>query len=179
MNEALDINPLLAGKAKRFFAYLIDVLPISIVTLLIFYFFFGFDSIMEAYVANPDDLGLREDFIQQRDWISRVAFSIWIFYCAVMESSPYQATVGKIAMKMKVVDEFGEPLTPIKSGIRNLSKIISMLIFSLGFLWILIDRKNQGWHDKIARTYVVDQFLFDRAINASKEESDVGEISDS
>ena len=178
MNGEFDITPFLAGRAKRFLAYLIDVLPISIITFLIFYFYLGFDQLMETYVANPEDLDMREDFIIQRDWISRVSFSVWIFYCAIMESSPYQATVGKMAMKMKVVDEFGEPLTPMKSGIRNLSKIISMIVFSIGFLWILIDRKNQGWHDKIARTYVVDQLLFEGAKTESTEESEGGEISD-
>jgi uncharacterized RDD family membrane protein YckC len=95
-----------------------------------------------------------------------------------MESSTYQATVGKMVMKLKVVDEFGRPLTPVSSGIRNLSKIISMLIFALGFLWILVDRKKQGWHDKIARTYVVDQLLFDRAMSEREETSEAEKISD-
>ncbi len=83
-----------------------------------------------------------------------------------------------MVVKMKVVDEIGQPLTPINSGIRNLSKIISMVIFSLGFLWILIDRKHQGWHDKIARTYVVDQVLFDRAIKETEQKNEAGEVSD-
>jgi uncharacterized RDD family membrane protein YckC len=33
--------------------------------------------------------------------------------------------------------------------------IISGLILDLGYLWILIDENKQGWHDKIADTYVV------------------------
>jgi uncharacterized RDD family membrane protein YckC len=28
-------------------------------------------------------------------------------------------------------------------------------VILLGYVWILIDKKNQGWHDKIAGTYVV------------------------
>src|SRR5690606_15441256 len=36
-----------------------------------------------------------------------------------------------------------------------IGKWISGLIFGLGFLWILFDRDNQGWHAKIASTYVV------------------------
>jgi len=41
--------------------------------------------------------------------------------------------------------------------------IISGMIFSLGFLWILFDRDNQGWHDKLVSTYVVDQKRVKRA----------------
>jgi len=32
---------------------------------------------------------------------------------------------------------------------------ISGVVLFLGYLWILIDKKKQGWHDKIAGTYVV------------------------
>ena len=34
--------------------------------------------------------------------------------------------------------------------------IISAMVILLGFVWILIDKKRQGWHDKIAGTYVVN-----------------------
>ena len=36
-----------------------------------------------------------------------------------------------------------------------IEKVISGLILSLGFLWILFARDNQGWHDKLLGTYVV------------------------
>ncbi len=164
MTEPIELIPLLATRVKRFLAYLIDILPIIFLTMIVFYGFFGFDEVMNSYIQNPEDLNAREDFLDQRDWISRISFSVWIFYCAVMESSTYQATIGKLLLKMKVVDEFGNRLTAEKSAIRNLSKIISMIVFSLGFLWIIIDRRKQGWHDKIARTFVMDRELFDNAM---------------
>jgi uncharacterized RDD family membrane protein YckC len=34
-------------------------------------------------------------------------------------------------------------------------KIISYVVIYLGFLWIIWDQRKQGWHDKIANTYVV------------------------
>jgi hypothetical protein len=30
------------------------------------------------------------------------------------------------------------------------------VVFSLGFIWVAFDPKRQGWHDKIARTLVID-----------------------
>ena len=33
----------------------------------------------------------------------------------------------------------------------------SSYVFMLGFIWVLIDDKNRGWHDKILDTYVIDQ----------------------
>jgi hypothetical protein len=45
--------------------------------------------------------------------------------------------------------------------LRYVGYLVSGIVMSLGFIWILFDRKRQGWHDKLARTYVVgvdDQF---------------------
>jgi len=37
-----------------------------------------------------------------------------------------------------------------------IGKWISALVFLAGFLWIILDKENQGWHDKLASTYVVE-----------------------
>jgi hypothetical protein len=37
-----------------------------------------------------------------------------------------------------------------------LGKPISMLVFGLGYLSIMTDKENRGWHDKIADTHVVE-----------------------
>ena len=34
-------------------------------------------------------------------------------------------------------------------------KFVSYISFGVGILWIILDKENQGWHDKIAGTYVV------------------------
>ena len=39
--------------------------------------------------------------------------------------------------------------------LRLIGYIISAIPLSLGFLWIAIDGRRQGWHDKFARTYVI------------------------
>ena len=39
--------------------------------------------------------------------------------------------------------------------LRYIGYIVSALALSIGFIWIAIDKRRQGWHDKIARTYVI------------------------
>ena len=34
-------------------------------------------------------------------------------------------------------------------------KILSALVIFIGFFWILVDDRRQGWHDKIGKTFVV------------------------
>jgi len=70
--------------------------------------------------------------------------------------SRYGATPGKIAFSARIVDaRSGEPPRLSRLAIRYLAYIISAAPLFLGFAWIAIDRRKQGWHDKIAGTRVV------------------------
>ena len=66
------------------------------------------------------------------------------------------ATPGKIAFSAKIVDaqSGGRPSTG-RLVARYFAYIVSGLPLFLGFVWIAIDRRKQGWHDKIAGTVVV------------------------
>jgi hypothetical protein len=46
--------------------------------------------------------------------------------------------------------------------------LVSALFLWLGYLWIAVDWRKQGWHDKIAATLVV------RAIDESDERAEPG-----
>lgn len=67
-------------------------------------------------------------------------------------------TIGKAALGLQVVSSAdGEPIGFWKMLFREwFVKSASGSVFLLGFIWILIDDKNRGWHDKILDTYVVD-----------------------
>ena len=58
---------------------------------------------------------------------------------------------------MRVVKEDGRAAGFFAMLIReSIGKTISGMALSLGFLWILFDQDNQGWHDKLMNTYVVE-----------------------
>jgi len=59
---------------------------------------------------------------------------------------------------MRVVKENGRTAGFFTMVVRELiGKLISSSVFSLGFIWILIDPDYQAWHDKLMGTYVVDE----------------------
>ena len=63
---------------------------------------------------------------------------------------------GKLALGIKIVKADGGSLGLGGALLREIiGKFISSLIIYLGYIWILFDDKRQGWHDKIASTYVV------------------------
>ena len=64
-------------------------------------------------------------------------------------------TPGKQVMKIKVITVDGSPLTYNKGFMRWIGYQVSGITLGIGFLWILKDENNQGFEDKIAKTYVV------------------------
>lgn len=64
-------------------------------------------------------------------------------------------TIGGIVVGLKVVRADGQPLTFPVTLVRSLAAAFSVFVFFLGFLWIAWDPEKQGWHDKIAGTFVV------------------------
>jgi uncharacterized RDD family membrane protein YckC len=64
-------------------------------------------------------------------------------------------TVGGIICQLRVVRIDGAPLRFADALVRGLSAIFSIAVVGLGVFWILRDPERQGWHDRIAGTYVV------------------------
>jgi uncharacterized RDD family membrane protein YckC len=66
------------------------------------------------------------------------------------------ATPGKMALRLKIVDaKTGEkPSTGQFIG-RYLGYYVSMIPLFLGIIWVGIDKRKQGWHDKLAGTVVI------------------------
>lgn len=64
-------------------------------------------------------------------------------------------TLGKKVMGLKVIQTNGQAID-IKTGvIRYIGYIVSGMVFAIGFIWVAFDSKKQGWHDKMASTYVI------------------------
>ena len=59
-------------------------------------------------------------------------------------------------MGIQVISKDGTAITWGKGILRYIGYIINGIAFSIGFMWVAFDRKRQGWHDKIAGTYVID-----------------------
>ena len=68
----------------------------------------------------------------------------------------FGATPGKMAFSARIVDarSGGRPSTG-RLIARYFAYLVSALPLFLGFVWIAIDRRKQGWHDKIAGTLVI------------------------
>lgn len=81
------------------------------------------------------------------------------FYHVWMEGAREQGTFGKQLLRIKVCDLQGLRISRIKAFWRNLAKIISALPFFTGYLWSFFNKKQQCFHDIIAKTLVMKDRL--------------------
>lgn len=51
----------------------------------------------------------------------------------------------------------GQPASPAQLVGRYLAYYMSMRPLGLGLIWVVFDKRKQGWHDKLAGTVVVKQ----------------------
>jgi uncharacterized RDD family membrane protein YckC len=63
-------------------------------------------------------------------------------------------TPGKRVMGVRIVRTDGQRLKWGNAIRREVGYGISTILF-LGYLWVLVDNRRQGWHDKLAGTMVV------------------------
>jgi uncharacterized RDD family membrane protein YckC len=86
---------------------------------------------------------------------SSISTVVWWLYSALMESSAKQATLGKMALGIRVTDLDGNRIGFGKATGRHFAKILSALILGIGFLMAAFTEKKQALHDILAGTLVV------------------------
>ncbi len=64
-------------------------------------------------------------------------------------------TPGMRALKLRIIDLYGEPPSHARAALRAGGYLASVATLFLGFLWIGFDAEKRGLHDWIAGTYVV------------------------
>ena len=81
-------------------------------------------------------------------------FITYYFYHLIFWSA-LGATPGKWILKLRVVDADGREIRFARALARTFGYLVSLGGFGIGFFLIPFDPLAQGWHDKIAGTYVV------------------------
>ena len=80
-------------------------------------------------------------------------FGSWL-YEAFMESSSYQATLGKMIFGMRVTDLNGNRISFERATGRHFAKWLSTMILCIGYIMVGFTERKQGLHDLLAGTLV-------------------------
>jgi uncharacterized RDD family membrane protein YckC len=135
---AADDRAAYAGFWRRFAAYAIDYVVVLLGTAVL-----G----AAATLAGLGDDGAR---------LSLAALIGYFLYCTLLESSAWQATLGKRALGLQVTNALGERIGFARAAARFVAKVLSVLTLCLGYLLVLVTPRRQALHDLIAGTLVVN-----------------------
>ncbi len=140
-----------AGFWLRFVAYFLDLILMTITSYIIgFIFGFGLGFMMARAGSSPSDI---QSVASVMGAILGIVV-VWL-YNAFMESSAFQASLGKMALGIKVTDMNGQRISFGRATGRHFGKILSGLIFGIGFLMAGFTAKKQALHDSMANCLVV------------------------
>lgn len=158
----LNMNTNYAGFLQRLVAIIIDAIIIGVVQSFVFVPILaavglGFASGAEDMdFSDPDQAaGLIGTIMAAAGGLWILAMIIQVLYFTFMESSKMQATIGKLALGLKVTDLEGNKLDFTKALVRNLSRIVSNLTMLIGYIIAAFTEKKQALHDIIAGTLVL------------------------
>ena len=149
-----EIEPIaleFAGFWRRLGAFLIDFITLAVITSILLPFrwfdFPGFWEVGNIFNSHP----WLAPFWAFNDLISLligvayfVAFWVW-----------RGQTPGKMVAGIRVIRTDGSNITLGVALLRCLGYIVSAAVIFIGFIWVAFDRHKQGFHDKMADTYVV------------------------
>jgi uncharacterized RDD family membrane protein YckC len=80
----------------------------------------------------------------------------WIYYAA-LESSSWQATLGKKILGLRVTDLAGNRISFARASGRFFGMILSSMILGIGFLMAGFTARKQALHDILAGCLVLRQ----------------------
>jgi uncharacterized RDD family membrane protein YckC len=128
---------------------LIDGIAVTVVFYILMFIFMG------SLFLNPDSVQDPEAMMARIIPLYVIVIvGTWLYY-ALMESSEKQATLGKMAVGIKVTGMNGARISFGNATGRFFGKILSGLIMYVGFIMVAFTDKKQGLHDMMANTLVV------------------------
>jgi uncharacterized RDD family membrane protein YckC len=152
-----------AGFWKRVLAYFIDAFVLYFPFALLeipFGMRAAYETLNQKVLAADTDpqkalLAYQHFYIDQWPYFLTTLVLGWLYF-AVCESSSWQATIGKLALGMRVTDLNGARITFGRALGRYGGKLISGFIFCIGFLMVAFTQRKQGLHDMLANTLVLN-----------------------
>src|SRR6266542_4032026 len=78
-----------------------------------------------------------------------------VYFVYFWSASGNGQTLGMRVFKLRVIRTDGSALTMTQAAIRWVGLLVSFLVILIGVIWVAFDPNKQGWHDKIADTYVI------------------------
>ncbi len=140
-----------AGFWRRFGAYIIDAVVLSAIFGVLQPLLWPDFGKLFNFSTSFDSNYWMTQFRVLANVISAILSGVYFVVFWVWRGQ----TLGMMVAGVKVVRIDGTQVDTGRAIVRYLGYLISIIPFFLGFIWIAFDAHKQGWHDKLAETYVV------------------------
>lgn len=138
------------GFFRRAFAFLLDLAAILALSIVMFFM---------CYVGYKVGLSAHG---RKLTWEPSSLFFVWFTWGWIGVATAYFVifhglegkTIGKWLLKLRVVGAEQSAVTYRQAFLRWIG-LVGFAPVLLGFLWVLWSREKRGWHDFLARTWVI------------------------
>ena len=137
-----------AGFQLRAVAFILDC--VVMVSFFLLFFTIAFLPVALAGGSHISDSELRWIWIV---FLTYVPFVLFVFF--VLWSMRGQS-LGMMAVRIEVTDRDGEPLSPLRAGMRALAWPLSMFPLGIGATPVFFDEERRALHDMLAGTVVLE-----------------------
>ena len=132
-------DPRLASPARRLGAWVIDAFVLGVLVT----------PLNPILYSNRPSFGLAGALMVP-------SLVLAFIYLVLFDGGSRGATPGKRVLHLRVEDaDGGGPIGYRRAAIRRLVYLVGGLVIYIGWLWLLVDRRRQAWHDKAAHSIVV------------------------
>jgi uncharacterized RDD family membrane protein YckC len=151
-----------AGFWLRFLAFVIDWVSLSLLLdPLVAQLFPSLAQIKISPILPKDPVAA--EAVMQEFWkhlptmlaADAIVFVAMGIYFSLMESSAWQATLGKRLLGLQVTDLRGGRISFARATERHFAKLLSFLSFCIGFVLAGTTKRKQALHDIVAACLVI------------------------
>jgi uncharacterized RDD family membrane protein YckC len=145
-----------AGFWRRLVAALVDLFALAAISSIIFlvfapYQWFGFDGFWGTGDVFEEPVWRALPYLVGGNLLSLIVnIAYFVGFWLWRGQTP-----GKILMNIKLIKTDASNVSASVALLRYLGYIVSGAVLFIGFVWIAFDSQKQGFHDKMAETYVV------------------------
>jgi uncharacterized RDD family membrane protein YckC len=144
-----------AGFWLRFVAFIIDQLLLYFVGMILFLPFAASMGMRRMMMGHPQDLQALLPMLHAMFRLALLRIVLHWLYYSLLESSAWQATLGKKALGLEVTDLDGNRISFGRATGRFFAKFISSIILFIGYIMAGFTEKKQALHDILAGTLVI------------------------
>jgi uncharacterized RDD family membrane protein YckC len=151
-----------AGFWQRFGAWIIDLIILTIPSMIAAYMLGGVEAythFINQFQSNADMTKALHDYVEATESSTVASIVITYIYYTLFEASKWQATPGKLALRLRVTDLDGKRISFARSAARNVVRLMSLvfgLIPLICYLAVAWTQRKQGLHDMMASTLVLN-----------------------